>query len=775
MDNTIQLYTDEERTVKGYPITSPDRVIDEDGVSIKKQIDDISEQLDNIAINVKMYGAKGDGITDDTVAFQNALKVGGNIFIPAGTYKITKELLITSSNTKIFGYGINKSILKYEGRGTDGNFFFIKGKNADEFIENISINRITIDCEKQWYKGGNSDETPKETSPRPKYLGMVGIYVEYGKHIIIEDVMLNDVYGDGIKIRRSSHCTINRNKLYNCGSGNIINNTHTGWDNHGDGIVAFFSYNIDITNNVVINRRVYLTHESNEGDVSDVYGLPCGRSGLEFEYRMDQDAPSSTDINPIFNAPGYADFITRDGFGLNMSNNYVYGYTKGIHMESDVRCLITSNKMIKNHIGILHSGGALTHIVSNYISNEGLTVAPQHGYDMYSGGIIITGYSIDNLVLVEGNIIDITTTDKSKKIQAIALGRGCIRIVNNSIRVDSFGIYEIAEREDITTRGVFVLNNEFVSKDNNDATFIFKYYSRVEWIISGNSFTNSNTSKGSSSIILNSTSVDKGGLIINNNIFNNTRLDFKGSGYNIDISSNVFYVFSSFTVDESIIRFDNIYNVKIEQNRFYIYQDCQAKHCINLRDNAEYLFIRKNIFNIANDYMTVCCNLPNNIYYLSLEKNIINTPSTNFIFSSFNWINRNPVIKENKISNPHCNVIVTGGSMMGLVDIDNNVGLINYHINPNFKYEGLFIPLGFVLKDYSQNTNKNVYGEICVVEGLYTETAWTTNTKYTAGNYIAHNDNVYKVNSDFTSESTFNTDNLTEMGKQCKLKTINLL
>lgn len=47
MDNTIQLYTDEERTVKGYPLTSPDRVIDEDGVSIKKHIDDISEQLDN--------------------------------------------------------------------------------------------------------------------------------------------------------------------------------------------------------------------------------------------------------------------------------------------------------------------------------------------------------------------------------------------------------------------------------------------------------------------------------------------------------------------------------------------------------------------------------------------------------------------------------------------------------------------------------------------------------------------------------------------------------
>ena len=41
MNKTIQLYIDEKKEIKGYPITSPDRVIDENGVSIKEQLDTI--------------------------------------------------------------------------------------------------------------------------------------------------------------------------------------------------------------------------------------------------------------------------------------------------------------------------------------------------------------------------------------------------------------------------------------------------------------------------------------------------------------------------------------------------------------------------------------------------------------------------------------------------------------------------------------------------------------------------------------------------------------
>lgn len=47
--------------------------------------------LEKMYCNVKEYGAKGDGVTDDTEAFNNALNSGNtNIYVPSGTYKVTE-------------------------------------------------------------------------------------------------------------------------------------------------------------------------------------------------------------------------------------------------------------------------------------------------------------------------------------------------------------------------------------------------------------------------------------------------------------------------------------------------------------------------------------------------------------------------------------------------------------------------------------------------------------------------------------------------------------
>ena len=64
---------------------------------------------DSLPINVKdpKYGAKGDGIADDTAAIQAALDdvpVGGRaVYMPAGIYKVTASLNITQDGTKLYG------------------------------------------------------------------------------------------------------------------------------------------------------------------------------------------------------------------------------------------------------------------------------------------------------------------------------------------------------------------------------------------------------------------------------------------------------------------------------------------------------------------------------------------------------------------------------------------------------------------------------------------------------------------------------------------------
>ena len=71
--------------------------------------------------NVKSYGAKGDGVTDDTAAIQAAVNQAGAIYFPAGRYKISSAIASPSGMPiAVTGNGTNETVILQVTPGADG-------------------------------------------------------------------------------------------------------------------------------------------------------------------------------------------------------------------------------------------------------------------------------------------------------------------------------------------------------------------------------------------------------------------------------------------------------------------------------------------------------------------------------------------------------------------------------------------------------------------------------------------------------------------------------
>lgn len=109
---------------------------------------------DNIP-SVLDYGAKGDGVTDDSTAIQNAINANEYIFIPPGTYKVTKTISI-SSKTKI--YGIRNSSIIHDSVNLDKTF--------DITVDNVEIDGLSFtstETYSSWYFAATAYRTTRKS------------------------------------------------------------------------------------------------------------------------------------------------------------------------------------------------------------------------------------------------------------------------------------------------------------------------------------------------------------------------------------------------------------------------------------------------------------------------------------------------------------------------------------------------------------------------------------------------------------------------------------
>jgi Pectate lyase superfamily protein/C1q domain len=108
-----------------------------------KNISDKIGILNEIVTSVKSYGAKGDGVTDDTQAIQNAINYlnsvgGGTLFFPKGSYLITSPLILY---TNISFKGASKDVTIIQ---SENDIELIKSNNPSVRTDNIAIQSMTF-------------------------------------------------------------------------------------------------------------------------------------------------------------------------------------------------------------------------------------------------------------------------------------------------------------------------------------------------------------------------------------------------------------------------------------------------------------------------------------------------------------------------------------------------------------------------------------------------------------------------------------------------------
>lgn len=302
--------------------------------------------------------AKGDGVTDDTTAIQEAIDDastagGGKIFGPQGTFLIGK--LTMKSNTVFCGSGVDVTIFKIKDSTNDNGLVFPTGGT------NLVLRDFTLDGNKANQTAGN------------------GILITNCDEIVIETVKVKDAFTHGILFDDASdtdgtHRSIIKNNIIEAPGkhgividrsdfvviqGNIIKNAGTA------GIQNFLSDQVSIIGNVIEHDGTGGQHVGGAGGIritasseSALFNSVVGNTIRKMSRGLfiGANVQFSTFIGNVIEEPG------RDGILLSdCKNNTVVGNTirnpgqegaavskNGITLQGAQNNVISSNRIIED-------------------------------------------------------------------------------------------------------------------------------------------------------------------------------------------------------------------------------------------------------------------------------------------------------------------------------------------------------------------------------------------------------------------------------------------
>lgn len=147
----------------------------------------VAELILEDTMNVRQFGAKGDGETDDTAKIQKALDTVKNINVPDGTYMVNAITTVRLNSKNHLSLSENATIKAITNSET--NYYVLLISNVSDVI----VEGGTISGDKTTHTG--------ETGEWGNCIGIVN----GASNIVIRDIKLIDAWGDGIYVNNVSN------------------------------------------------------------------------------------------------------------------------------------------------------------------------------------------------------------------------------------------------------------------------------------------------------------------------------------------------------------------------------------------------------------------------------------------------------------------------------------------------------------------------------------------------------------------------------------------
>lgn len=268
----------------------------DDGGSVHELVNGNVAELvvENGTVCPEQFGAKGDGVSDDTEAIIKCLSNNATMRLNNKEYYITSPLRI-ANNKRIVGNNIYTSIIKYSGRDgavqVDGNYnllqgFTIKGglkvlSHNNDFVDiNVSNADAGIYCDNQFYLCNFKNCKIRDNIVGVKIAGGYALYVNF----LLCTIERNEV---GI-VENATACHMqvtscciegNRNVATSNGFGIIVastnlhlNITDCFFESNGSGLlsadICMFSINSNLSSDITNIISKHIIKKDNKGIIN---------------------------------------------------------------------------------------------------------------------------------------------------------------------------------------------------------------------------------------------------------------------------------------------------------------------------------------------------------------------------------------------------------------------------------------------------------------------------------------------------------------------------